>query len=131
MFHLKWFFMLQKYIKQISNCKILESNGLDLSLFPDNHFDFCYSFITFQHIPDKNIVAQYIKEVSRILKPNSLFKFQVRGTISTKPHRITTWDGVQFNSKEIHELAKKIILKLLEESNDDQEYYILTFKSKK
>ena len=121
----------QKYIANIPNCKILESNGVDLSLFPENHFDFCYSFIVFQHIPEKYIVEQYIKEVSRILKPNCLFRFQVRGTISTKPHRITTWDGVQFNSKEIHELAKKNNFEIIEESNDDQEYYLLTFKSKK
>ena len=43
----------QKYVTNTPNCKILESNGINLSLFPDNHFDFCYSYIVFQHIPEK------------------------------------------------------------------------------
>ena len=121
----------QKHIANIPNCKILENNGIDLSLFPDNHFDFCYSFIVFQHIPEKKIVEKYIKEVSRVLKPDCLFRFQVRGTISTKPKEITTWDGVQFNSKEIHKIAQGNNFEIIEEGNDKEEYYWLTFQSKK
>jgi ubiquinone/menaquinone biosynthesis C-methylase UbiE len=121
----------QKYVIDISNCKIIENNGIDLSEFNDNSFDFCYSFIVFQHIPENKIVENYIKEVSRILKPGCLFRFQVRGNISTKPSEITTWDGVQFNSDEIHTIAKKYHFEIIEEGNDKEEYYWLTFKSKK
>ena len=121
----------QKHIANIPNCKILENNGIDLSLFPDNHFDFCYSFIVFQHIPEKKIVKQYISEVSRVLKPDCLFRFQVRGTISTKPKEITTWDGVQFNSEEIHKIAQENNFEIIEEGDDKTEYYWLTFQSKK
>ena len=35
----------QKYVANTPNCKILEGNGIDLSLFPDNHFDFCLKFL--------------------------------------------------------------------------------------
>ena len=121
----------QKYVSDISNCNIVENNGTDLAEFSDNSFDFCYSFIVFQHIPEKKIVENYIKEVSRILKPSCLFRFQVRGTISTKPNEITTWDGVQFTSDEIHEIAKENNFEIIEEGNDGEEYYWLTFKSKK
>ena len=120
----------QKYVTNTHNCKILESNGVNLSLFPDNHFDFCYSYIVFQHIPEKKIVEQYIEEVSRVLKPGCLFRFQVRGIVTTKP-KGTTWDGVQFNSEEIHTTAKKNNFEILEESDFKQEYYWLTFRSKK
>jgi len=119
----------QKYVDDIQNCSILENNGTDLSMFSENSFDFCYSFIVFQHIPEKKIVENYIKEVSRILKPGCLFRFQVRGTIDTKPKEITTWDGVQFSFKEIHELAHKNNFEIIEESNEFEEYYWLTFKS--
>lgn len=119
----------QKYVSDIPNCSIIENNGVDLSEFSDNSFDFCYSFIVFQHIPDKNIVEKYISEVSRVLKPNCLFRFQVRGTISTKPHEITTWDGVQFTSDEIHKIAQENNFEIIEEGNDTEEYYWLTFKS--
>ncbi len=121
----------QKYVVDIQNCRIIENNGIDLSEFPDNHFDFCYSFIVFQHIPEKKIVENYIKEVSRILKLGCLFRFQVRGTISTKPNEITTWDGVQFTSDEIHKIAKENYFEIIEEGSYKEEYYWLTFKSKK
>ena len=121
----------QKYVSDIPNCNIVENNGTDLAEFSDNSFDFCYSFIVFQHIPEKQIVENYIKEVSRILKPSCLFRFQVRGTISTKPNEITTWDGVQFTSDEIHKIAKENNFEIIEESSDKEEYYWLTFKSKK
>ncbi len=121
----------QKHVANIPNCKILENNGVDLSLFPDNYFDFCYSFIVFQHIPEKKIVEQYISEVSRVLKPKGLFRFQVRGRIDTKPKKITTWDGVQFNSEEMHKIAEKNNCQIIEESDFKQEYYWLTFESKK
>ncbi|MDO8610751.1 MAG: class I SAM-dependent methyltransferase, partial [bacterium] len=42
----------QEHVKNISNCMMLECNGTDLSIFPNDSFDFCYSFIVFQHIPD-------------------------------------------------------------------------------
>ena len=117
--------------KGISNCEILENNGIDLSLFSDNYFDFCYSFIVFQHIPDKKIVEEYIKEVSRVLKPGSLFRFQVRGKINSKPKKTTTWDGVQFTSDEIHVMAEKNNFDILEEDDDTNEYYWITFRSVK
>ncbi|KFM20081.1 Demethylmenaquinone methyltransferase protein [Marine Group I thaumarchaeote SCGC AAA799-P11] len=121
----------QKHVADIPNCSIVENNGIDLSKFTENSFDFCYSFIVFQHIPDKNVVEKYISEVSRVLKPNCLFRFQVRGTITTKPNEITTWDGVQFTSEEIHKIADLNNFEIIEEGNDHEEYYWLTFKTKK
>ena len=118
----------QKYVANIPNCSIVENNGIDLSELPDNYFDFCFSFIVFQHIPEKKIVEKYISEVSRVLKPNCLFRFQVRGTIASKPNQITTWDGVQFASDEIHKIAQANNFEIIEEGNDKDEYYWLTFR---
>jgi hypothetical protein len=85
----------------------------------------------FQHIPEKKIVEKYISEASRVLKPNCLFRFQVRGTIASKPNQITTWDGVQFTSDEIHKIAQANNFEIIEEGNDKDEYYWLTFQLKK
>ena len=60
-----------------------------------------------------------------------MFRFQVRGSIGTKPKKITTWDGVQFNSEEMHKIAEKNNFQIIEESDFKQEYYWLTFQSKK
>jgi len=121
----------KKHIEDLPNCQIFENNGIDLSEFADNYFDFCFSFIVFQHIPEKKIVEKYISEVSRVLKPRCLFRFQVRGTIASKPNQITTWDGVQFTSDEIHKIAQVNNFEIIEEGNYKEEYYWLTFKSKK
>ena len=108
----------KKHLENIQNCQIFENNGIDLSEFSDNYFDFCFSFIVFQHIPEKKIVEKYISEVSRVLKPNCLFRFQVRGTITSKPNQITTWDGVQFTSDEIHKIAQVNNFEIIEDGND-------------
>ena len=120
----------QEYVKKYPNCKILLNNGADLSMFQDNSFDFCFSYIVFQHIPEKSIVKNYIREVSRILKGNSLFRFQVFGD-SDAPVDGTTWYGVHFTSKEMHEIAKLNKFEIIEETGEKDQYYWLTFKSQK
>jgi len=97
--------------KNYSNCKILLNNGMDLSDLSSNYFDFCYSFIVFQHIPEKQIVKNYIKEVAE-KKPIC-------------PQN--TWIGVQFSSQEMHEIAEEFDFEVIEESGEDTEYYWLTF----
>jgi len=117
------------FVEKIPNCKVFKNNGSDLSIFPDNHFDFCYSYIVFQHIPDKKIVVNYIHEVSRVLKPGGLFRFQVFGDTKWKPLKYNTWMGVHFSSKKIHQIAKENKFEILEESGQKSQYYWLTFKS--
>ncbi|MGI0011640.1 MAG: methyltransferase domain-containing protein [Nitrosopumilaceae archaeon] len=119
----------QKHVKKISNCKIFENNGSDLSMFPDNYFDFCYSYIVFQHIPEKAIVKNYIKEVSRILKSGKIFRFQVHGDYDKNPTDGTTWNGVHFTSHEMHQIANESKFVILEEEGQNDRYYWLTFKS--
>lgn len=66
-------------LADVKNVHLLETNGSDLQLFKDNFFDFCFSYIVFQHIPDKTIIYNYIREASRVLKQDGVFYFQVNG----------------------------------------------------
>ena len=128
--------------KNNPNCKILLNNGINLSDLSSNYFDFCYSFIVFQHIPKELIVKNYIKEIARVLKPNSCFRFQVRGTHPIDPIKLRllenigekkpicsddTWIGVQFSSQEMYEIAEEFGFEIIEESGEGTEYYWLTF----
>lgn len=61
----------------LKNAKFIKNNGYDLSYFPDKYFDFVYSVVTFQHIPEKEIVHTYISEISRVLKKDGLFKIHI------------------------------------------------------
>ena len=40
------------------NVKFVKGNGRDLTAFPDEFFDFIFSTITFQHIPEKRIILE-------------------------------------------------------------------------
>lgn len=126
----KMIYNARKNLKSHPNCKVYENNGLDLSLFPENHFDFCYSVITFQHVPKKEIVLNYVKEVARVLKPFCIFRFQIHGDTDFKPPEFNTWYGVHFTSNEMHQMANDNNFEILEESGQKDQYYWLTFKKK-
>ena len=49
------------------------SSGSDLALFPDDKFDFVYSYAVFQHIPSREVVFSYLREARRVLKPGGRF----------------------------------------------------------
>ena len=61
------------------------NNGVDLSIYQSNFFDFCFSVATFQYIPSVKIIGNYFKEISRILKEGGLFKIQLDGRKWVRP----------------------------------------------
>ena len=84
---------------------VYQNNGKDLSVVPALEFDFAFSSIVFQHIPSREIIENYVGEVSRLLRPGALFKFQVQGdsTLETKPD--DTWLGVPFSERQAMDMA--------------------------
>jgi SAM-dependent methyltransferase len=52
----------------------------------DNYFDFAFSIITFQHIPNLATVITYLAEAHRLLRPGGVLRFQVLGE-DVKPGR--------------------------------------------
>ena len=59
------------------SCTFLLNQRGDLSLFPDNFFDFVYSNIVLQHQQTRNIAKSYIAEFLRIVKPGGVVVFQM------------------------------------------------------
>lgn len=53
------------------------NNGHDLSFVESDSCDLAFSFIVLQHIPQKNIVLGYIKELARVVKPEGHIIFQL------------------------------------------------------
>src|SRR5580658_9272022 len=49
------------------NAFVYQNNGKDLAVVPAIPFDFAFSSIVFQHIPSREIVENYVREVSRLL----------------------------------------------------------------
>jgi ubiquinone/menaquinone biosynthesis C-methylase UbiE len=61
------------------------NNGIDLSIYQDNFFDFCFSFATFQFLPAVTYLGNYFGEIVRVLRPGGLFKIHMDGRKWVRP----------------------------------------------
>lgn len=86
---------------------VYQNNGRDLSVVPDLPFDFAFSTIVFQHIPSREVITNYVREVNRLLLPGALFKFQVQGVCSAASRPDDTWHGVGFTDAEAVKMAEE------------------------
>jgi ubiquinone/menaquinone biosynthesis C-methylase UbiE len=63
------------------SCEFLVNDRDTLELFADNYFDFIYSNIVLQHLPDRRMVFGYISEFLRTLIPGGLIVFQIPNSL--------------------------------------------------
>ncbi len=56
-------------------------NEADLKIFSDNKFDFIYSGIVLQHLPNRELIKECIIEFKRILKNDGILVFQLPSKI--------------------------------------------------
>jgi cyclopropane fatty-acyl-phospholipid synthase-like methyltransferase len=64
------------WLKGLPHVETLETNGIDLRPLANQHFDFVYAYVAFQHMP-KEVFQSYLGEVKRVLKPGGYLKFQI------------------------------------------------------
>lgn len=107
-------------LRSVTNVKVWANNGRDLEFLKSAQIDGAFSFIVFQHIPDAEVIASYVREVSRVLRPGGVFKFQVHGrpdTLDAAAEELasdkTTWRGVWFTQSEAIRLAQDAGLTVL------------------
>jgi SAM-dependent methyltransferase len=95
-------------LADLPNAHVYQNNGRDLSVVPAEPFDFAFSSIVFQHIPSRDVIASYVREVHRLLRPGALFKFQVQGdsTLQTAPD--DTWLGAAFSDADAVSMAEQV-----------------------
>ena len=98
--------LAKEALKDRPNVHLYQNNGSDLTVLGDVPIDFAFSFIVFQHIPRREVIYSYVREVSRLLRPGGLFKFQVQGdaTLLTSPE--DTWLGVPFSDADAVAMAE-------------------------
>ena len=92
-------------LADLDNVHIEQNNGRDLSVLGNVRFDFAFSSIVFQHIPSKEIIENYVREVHRLLRRGGLFKFQVQGDPTIQRAPDDTWIGVAFSDEEAVDMA--------------------------
>jgi SAM-dependent methyltransferase len=109
------------------NAFVYQNNGKDLTVVPPLSFDFAFSSIVFQHIPSREVIENYVREVHRLLRPGALFKFQVQGdsTLVTRPD--DTWLGVPFSERQAAEMAYRCGFDPRYRHGAGQQYFWLWF----
>jgi ubiquinone/menaquinone biosynthesis C-methylase UbiE len=63
--------------ENVAGVSFLVNRAADLSVFADGSFDFVYSNIVLQHVPDRRAIESYIAEFCRVLRPGGLLIFQL------------------------------------------------------
>ena len=109
---------------------VYQNNGMDLSIVPGENFDFAFSTIVFQHIPSRDVIENYVREVSRLLRPGGLFKFQVQGDTTVKSTEDDTWLGVSFSDDEAVGMANRCGFEPRYRHGAGEQYFWLWFFKK-
>jgi SAM-dependent methyltransferase len=94
-------------LRERPNARVFQNNGRDLSVLGDIQADFAFSSIVFQHIPSREVIESYVREVHRLLRPGGLFKFQVQGDCSIASAPEDTWLGVPFSDAQAVDMAER------------------------
>jgi ubiquinone/menaquinone biosynthesis C-methylase UbiE len=102
------------------------TDGASLPQFADESFDFVYSYAVFQHIPSRDVVLEYMREIRRLLKPGGVFHGQFNG--AAPPGDADTWSGVSFSADDIHAFTRENGLQLLNLEGEHTQYLWTTWR---
>jgi SAM-dependent methyltransferase len=115
-------------LADLGNVHLFQNSGADLQVLRGGglQIDFAFSFIVFQHIPSREIIYSYAREVHRVLRPGGLFKFQVQGVPLTEGEA-DTWQGVHFTDQDAVEMAHASGFELRYRQGAGTQYFWLWF----
>jgi SAM-dependent methyltransferase len=116
-------------LRGIPHAHVHHTGKSDLSIFPDESFDFVYSYAVFQHIPSREVVLRYLTEVRRVLKPGGILRCQINGLPETSA-RYTTWDGVRISAEDVADFALRHDFQLLALENVSTQYLWTTWRKR-
>jgi ubiquinone/menaquinone biosynthesis C-methylase UbiE len=90
----------RKFLARHPNAFPAVCDGARLDAYADGTFDFVYSYVVFQHIPDKEVIRSYVREARRVLRPRGVFKYLVK----VEPWREgghDSWHGVDVTRADV------------------------------
>jgi SAM-dependent methyltransferase len=67
---------LARELNEDRNCRFELNARSDLTAFEDDSFDFVYSSLVLQHLPQRELIKGYLGEFLRVLRPGGLAVFQ-------------------------------------------------------
>jgi SAM-dependent methyltransferase len=118
-------------LKDIPHAHVHVTPDSSLGMFPEDCFDFVYSYIVFQHIPTRDVVLNYLREARRVVKPGGIVRCQLGGTpaVDSEMQRESqTWTGCHFSGEEVTAFAREHNLQLLALSGLQTQYMWVTLR---
>ena len=117
----------KEYAAGVPNVKTALTDGT-FSHLRDASLDFVFSFIVFQHIPERAPIRRYVEEAGRVLKPGGVFRFQVDGRWWWKHSRggPDTYNGVKFSPKDVAALLEGTPFAVVDTWGAEGHYYWVT-----
>ena len=121
--------LAERNLTGIPHAHVHATSGADLSTFAGEYFDFVYSYAVFQHIPSREVVIQYLREASRVLKVNGILSCQING-LTEGGEAESTWDGVRIPANTIVALARELDCQLLALDGLGSQYMLTTWRKR-
>lgn len=118
--------LARERVGEIPHAHFHATNGASLGLFADESFEFVYSYAVFQHIPSRDVVLQYMREICRVLKPGGIFHGQFNGLMHSGD--TNTWSGVVFSAADIRAFTRDNGLQLLSLDGEHTQYMWTTWR---
>ena len=122
--------LARERLAHIPHAHVHLTDGAGLPQFADESFDFIYSYAVFQHIPDREIVLDYLRYIRRVLKPEGIFRGQFNDLPYYSDETPNTWTGCRFSSGEIRAFTQENELDLLDLSGRDTQYLWTTWRKR-
>jgi SAM-dependent methyltransferase len=118
--------LARERLADIPHAHFHANDGSSLGQFADDSFEFIYSYAVFQHIPSRDVVAEYMRETARVLKPGGVFHGQFNGL--AHPGDANTWSGVSFSAADIRAFTHDHGLELLNLDGENTQYMWTTWR---
>ena len=77
--------LARERLRDVPNAFAHHGSGADLAMFPDEKFDFVYSYAVFQHIPSRDMVFDYLREARRVLKTGGIMRLPDQRPAAAEP----------------------------------------------
>ncbi len=114
-------------LADLGNAYVQATDGARLAGFEDGSFDFIYSYAVFQHIPAREVVLEYMREIHRVAKVGALARLQFNG-LPRGYDSYDTWSGARFSSAELMEFAEAHDLQVLALEGASTQYMWTTWR---
>ena len=117
-------------LADVKNLILAVCDGATLTGIRDASHDFAFSFIVFRHIPSIEVIRSYCGKVYRVLRPGSLFKFQVNGCLPgpNDHHPADTWMDVAVSEEDARDLARSARFSHERNRGAGTHYFWLSFR---